>query len=361
MTVKITFIVVLFWILCAGSGTEARAVCVGASVNSFGAKGDGRTDDTAAIQSAIKAASSAGGGSVVFGVARYYTTGTFIVPQGVVLCGAIEGPFDVVGINPAVTSVAPTLLITNTSKPFLTLQGVSSGVTDLLFHYPGQVPTSASAPTVYPYTILVTAPGTKVTRSTVTNAYNFLDIEVGRTMAQDLFIGAFNTGVHIDHTFDRVTLRNLFNQVFWDVVGNQPYPQPIDTWALNHGTGLVVDHVDSLEVHDFFVFSRFTGILLTDSTDTSQAATCGYGAGSDIDLDTVQYGIVVTATNTPGFKFTNVDIGAAPGLGQAAVQVKTGGSMLAKIEINGGSQRGVWALGAYPPPATDTIVVNILP
>jgi hypothetical protein len=180
-------------------------------------------------------------------------------------------------------------------------------------------------------------------------------------MAQDLFIGAFNTGVHIDHTFDRVTLRNLFNQVFWDVVGNQPYPQPIDTWALNHGTGLVVDHVDSLEVHDFFVFSRFTGILLTDSTDTSQAATCGYGAGSDIYLDTVQYGIVVTATNTPGFKFTNVDIGAAPGLGQAAVQVKTGGSMLARIEINGGSQRGVWALGAYPPPATDTIVVNILP
>jgi hypothetical protein len=53
---------------------------------------------------------------------------------------------------------------------------------------------------------------------TVTNAYNFLDIEVGRTMAQDLFIGAFNTGVHVDHTLDRITLRNLLNQVFWDVL-----------------------------------------------------------------------------------------------------------------------------------------------
>ena len=40
--------VVLFLILCAGSATVARAVCVGASVNSFGAKGDGHTDDTAA-------------------------------------------------------------------------------------------------------------------------------------------------------------------------------------------------------------------------------------------------------------------------------------------------------------------------
>jgi len=38
----------------------------------------------------------------------------------------------------------------------------------------------------------------KVVRSTVTNAYNFLDIQLGRVMAQDLFIGAFNIGVNID-------------------------------------------------------------------------------------------------------------------------------------------------------------------
>jgi hypothetical protein len=30
---------------------------------------------------------------------------------------------------------------------------------------------------------------------------------------------------------------------------------------------------DGIEIHDFFVFSRFTGILLTDSTDTSQTRT----------------------------------------------------------------------------------------
>jgi hypothetical protein len=359
--VKTRLAMVLCWTFCVLSGTVAQAVCVGQSVSSFGAKGDGHTDDTAAIQSAINSAASAGGGSVVFGVGRYFTTGSFVVPQGVVLCGAVEGPFDVAGVNPATTTIAPTLLITNTISPFLTLGGIGAGVTDLLFHYPNQVGSSANAPNVYPYTILVATPGAKVARSTVTNAYNFLEIEVGRTMAQDLFIGAFNTGVKLDHVYAPVTLRNLLNQVFWDELEGATYPRPIDTWVLNHGTALEVDRVDDFELHDFFVFSRFTGILLTDSPDKTQPYTMGYGSGSDIDLDTVQYGIVAIASNTPGFKFTNVDIGAAPGIGQAAVQTRTGGSQTPLILVNGGSQRGTWARGAYPAPAPGTIIVNILP
>src|SRR5580700_2627787 len=127
MTVKTRVAVLLFLILCAGSATVARAVCVGASVNSFGAKGDGHTDDTATIQSAINAASAAGGGSVVLSVARYFTAGNLVVPAGVVVCGPFQGPFDINGIDPSVTAVAPTLLVTNTNGPFLTLQGVGSG------------------------------------------------------------------------------------------------------------------------------------------------------------------------------------------------------------------------------------------
>jgi len=340
---------------------SSKSINVGAQafpVELFGAKGDGKTDDTAAIQSAINSAAAAGGGSIVFKVARYFTTGTLQVPTGVVLCGSVEGPFDVAGVNPGQTAIAPTLLVTNVSSPFISLNGIGAGVTDLLFHYPNQVGPNAAAPKVYPYTILVTNPGTKVSRSTVTNAYNFLDIEIGRAIAQDLFIGAFNIGVNIDNAYDFVSLHNLHNGVFWDEIENGSYPSAIDSWVLNHGTGLVVNQMDALVVHDFYAFSRYAGILLTNSPNLSEPGLrTVWGTGSNIDLENVQFGIIAIATNYPGYEFTNVVVGSAPGLGQAAVQLRSGGTNPPDVIINGGSAKGTWALGAFPPPEAGTLTV----
>lgn len=326
-------------------------------VSSFGAKGDGTTDDTAAIQSALNAAGSAGGGSVVLGWARYYTTGQLVIPAGVVLSGAVEGPFFLPGHNPATNTFGPTLLITNTSGPFLTLQGMGSGVTDLLFHYPNQVPNTAAAPNVYPYTILVTAPGTKVVRSTVTNAYNFLDIESGRVLVSDVGIGSYHIGINIDHAYDHVTLRTIINHVYYDALGGPGFPAPIDNWVESNGIGLVAGRVDGLEISDFFVFVRAVGLTLADSPDASQNPRCGYGSGNNFHMEGLTYGFIVNASQSAGYKFANVvGLGDQP-LQQSMVQIGTGGSLPPKIEINGGYNE----VGPLPPPGPDAIFVYLLP
>jgi hypothetical protein len=345
--------------LTGSSGTITVGALAGAfPVELYGAKGDGQTDDTQAIQNAINAAEAAGGGSVILKVARYFTAGTLQVPTGVILSGSIEGPFDVAGVNPAAITIAPTLLITNTSGPFITLNGLGAGVTDLLFHYPSQVKTSAASPSPYPYTIEVqSAVSGKVARCTVTNAYDFLDIQLGRVMAQDLLIGAFHIGVNIDHTEDFVTLHNLHNGVLWDEMENAGYPTAIDNWVLNHGIGLMVGRMDALEISNFFAVARNTGMLFTDSTDNTQNPRCGWGRGSDINLFNVRYGIVASASNTFGYSFSNVNVAAAPGLGQAAILLKAGGSLPPDVLVNGGSARGTWALGAFPAPAAGHLTV----
>ena len=58
----------------AGDGRWLRAYSGAVNVRWFGAKGDGTTDDTAAIQAALDLVYSAGGGTVFFPLGQYATT-----------------------------------------------------------------------------------------------------------------------------------------------------------------------------------------------------------------------------------------------------------------------------------------------
>ncbi len=58
----------------------------------FGARGDGKTDDTSAFQSALRAAAEQGGKVVVAPAGEYRLNGTLTIPAGVTLEGAWRGP-----------------------------------------------------------------------------------------------------------------------------------------------------------------------------------------------------------------------------------------------------------------------------
>lgn len=331
--------------LLVGAGSLVGASCVGRPLT--GLDPSGVTDNTALIQSAIDQKAAAGGGAVVLNPGRYLVTGTLSVKRDVVLCGAAHGPFDPGGTDPAITTIAPTLLITNLMGPFITLADFDASVTDLLFHYPNQVQPFASAPIVYPFTILARVGGHRIERCTVTNAYQFLDIEAGRVTARDLNIGAFFIGIHVDHAQDHVTLSDIIHSVYWDI--GFVYPQPIDTWVLDNGTAFVIKRVDGIVIDNTLIFHRHTAFHLTDSSDPLLVLRMGHGSATNIDIDTCAYGIRASSTKPQGFKFSNIDINCGALFGPAAwgVAQEPFGTGPPMVLIDGGSISGIWGGGLF--------------
>jgi len=75
----------------AGESENVQALEGGFSVKDFGAKGDGATDDTMAIQAAMDAAAIVGG-RVHLPPAKYLVKGSLNVPAGVHVRGVADAP-----------------------------------------------------------------------------------------------------------------------------------------------------------------------------------------------------------------------------------------------------------------------------
>lgn len=100
---------------------DAIDAAIGFSVQSFGAVGDGVTDDTSAIQNALDAAGGAGGGVVLMPRGSYRITSTLtITTPGTALVGAGNGGAPkVAAVNPQYEPVTELVWDGNTTDPML--------------------------------------------------------------------------------------------------------------------------------------------------------------------------------------------------------------------------------------------------
>ncbi len=128
-------------------------------VSDFGAKGDGKTDDTAAFQKALDTAGAAGGGIVVAPRGNYLLAGLLNVPNAVTLKGIWESVPAHTGIRnpgqPKPTDEGTTFLVTGSKgkeegPAFITLNN-NSTLKGVVLYYPDQDPAEEPAP--YPWSI----------------------------------------------------------------------------------------------------------------------------------------------------------------------------------------------------------------
>ena len=136
-------VISLFCLGCAAPLPAAAADESGAvSVALSGAKADGVTDDTAAIQKALDQAAQAGG-RVDLPPARYLVKGSLRIPPGVTLQGVMDSP---VWSDPLKGSI---ILATggrdNEDAPAVFEMGHSSAVRGLTVFYPEQQTTNIHA------------------------------------------------------------------------------------------------------------------------------------------------------------------------------------------------------------------------
>ncbi len=158
--------------IAAAQTAETARPPAGASLDlsSFSIQGDGKSDDTSAIQKALDEAARTGA-AVVLPPARYLVAGSLKIPPGVSLEGIHDAP---VRQGPLTGTV---ILATGgrdqEDRPAVFEMGSGTMVRGLMIFYPEQLPTDIHP---YPWTFHLQGVDGTVENLTIVNTYNAIRV-----------------------------------------------------------------------------------------------------------------------------------------------------------------------------------------
>src|SRR5512136_575809 len=202
--------------------SEASVLAATSRVNAreHGARGDGKTDDSKALQAALDAAQTKGPICYV-PAGLYRLNGPVTVPAGVALCGASGGvPHSEHPIGTVLLALAGRGQADG--EPLITLKP-NAMVRNVVIHYPEQTLAQVAA---YPWTIRVDGELCQVLDLTITNPYRALDLGTRWNelhLVRNVFACPLNVGVYIDQCTDIGRIENVhFNPNFWTRMALKP-------------------------------------------------------------------------------------------------------------------------------------------
>ncbi len=205
------------------------------NVKDFGAVGDGKADDTAAIQAALDKAKAGPRGSSVFVPAGEYRVTRTLTVQNCLLTGLPSGGW------PADAGPLPTLQVDHTEGPCVVASHAAS-INGMNFNYDHKgAPARKFGPTV-----LLAGNGISITNLRLHQPYEGIMSDgatnVGRLNIENVFmVSARECGVYVTNTYDIATLRNI---EVWN---------PAD-YSLSHCTGFRLGKNDEIRLDNCFAF-----------------------------------------------------------------------------------------------------------
>jgi len=230
------------------------------NVRSFGAAGDGQTDDTAAFQKALDAAEKAGGGIVYAPRGNYFFAGSLNVPNAVTLAGIWQSVPAHNGLRdkglPKPTDDGTTFLITGGAgsedgPAFITLN-TNSTLKGVVLYYPQQ--NIDDVPKPYPWAIAMRGKNPAVLAVEMLNPYNGIDATRNeRHLIRDVQGQPIRRGIIVDSIYDIGRIENVHFNPWWSM------KPKLFQWQMENGEAFIFGKSDWQYVYNTFCFGYKVG------------------------------------------------------------------------------------------------------
>jgi len=315
LLIALALLLVLASLPGQGAATDPRQGAL--NVRDFGAKGDGKSDDTAALQAALDAAAQGGGGLVFVPTGDYLVKGSLSVPEHVVLEGVWRAP-TARSQGHGSTLLAVAGAGQEGGTPFITLH-TNSTLHGLTVFYPEQ--TNTNPPQAYPWTIRGAGDNCSIIDVLLVNPYQAVDFgtqPAGRHYIRGLYAQALRRGIFVDKCFDIGRISDVHLWPFWEISGDAPARR----FTLEQGEAFIFGRTDWEYVNNCFCIGYAVGfhfrafgdgggnVLFTQSgSDVGPLAVLvdNVQDHSGISFSNCQMmaGVVVKDTNRGPVKFTS--------------------------------------------------------